>query len=38
MTREELVEELKHMEIRISTLNASTERYRRIEKALRESE
>jgi PAS domain S-box-containing protein len=38
MTREELVDELKHMEIRISTLNASTERYRRIEKALRESE
>jgi PAS domain S-box-containing protein len=38
MTREELVDELKRMEIRISSLKASTERYLRIEKALRESE
>ena len=38
MTREGLIEKLKKMEARISTLKASTERYRRIEKALRESE
>jgi PAS domain S-box-containing protein len=38
MTREELIDELKGMEIEIRTLKASTERYLRIEKALRESE
>jgi PAS domain S-box-containing protein len=38
MTREELIDELKGMEIGIRTLKASTERYLRIEKALRESE
>lgn len=38
MSKEELVEELKRMQIRVGTLKASTERYRRIEKALRESE
>jgi len=38
MTREDLIEEIKKMEIRVGTLKASTERYRRIEKALRESE
>jgi PAS domain S-box-containing protein len=38
MTREELIDELEKMEIRVATLKASTERYRRIEKALRESE
>jgi PAS domain S-box-containing protein len=38
MTREELIDQLKGMEIGIRTLKASTERYLRIEKALRESE
>lgn len=38
MTGEELIDELKRMRIRISALEASTESYRRIEKALRESE
>jgi PAS domain S-box-containing protein len=38
MTREELVEELKRKEKGICALKASTERYLRIEKALRESE
>lgn len=38
MTREELIDELKRMEVGVRTLKASTERYLRIEKALRESE
>jgi len=38
MTREELIDELRRMEIRISTLKASEERHRSTEKALRESE
>ncbi len=38
MKREELIDQLKGMEIGIRTLKASTERYLRIEKALRESE
>jgi PAS domain S-box-containing protein len=38
MTRDELIAELKHMEIRISNLKASEEGHRSIEKALRESE
>jgi PAS domain S-box-containing protein len=38
MRKEELIKELKRMEITVGTLRASTERYRRVEKALRESE
>lgn len=37
-TKKELIDELKGMEVRVKTLKASTKRYQRIEKALRESE